>query len=373
MSPQVTDGLDPTPFRSWCDSRLTDGEGRADEIGEAAARYTVTELAADLGVGERRLWRWRNDVVTIERCDLEDALHRAGSALWEVYGVEDVDLEAEAYCERCKDTVTPIGGLCPWCDSALLATRARRWCPREDRLVFPANNGSCWRCGTETESIPWADCACGCGRSVPRFDPQGRPHEYALGHNPPAIGKRHEVPVEAFAEYLEAELERMDLIGALARAHSIARDDVIRVLKRQDEVLPTSLVRRALWTAGRGGTGKGLPMRPDAVQLRDLYPDFVRSKVCPGCGEGKAPHAELCKACRTKRNRRDGITPPTVQTRIRGEVLAEALEHYREHGNMTEAARTVFDRTPHKSTASLVYALRREWKRAGADRELVSA
>ncbi|HYJ21348.1 MAG TPA: hypothetical protein VEW07_04925 [Solirubrobacterales bacterium] len=336
-------------------------------MGEFAGQVTADELAHALGIGERRLHRWRYEVQTIDRIEMEEALHHADSAIWEVYGVEDCDLEADAYCGRCHDTVTPIAGACPWCDSSLSAAKARRWCPREDRLIFPANDGSCWRCGTATEAIPWADCACGCGRSIPRFDPQGRAHEYALGHAPRSLERRWEVPIEPFAEYLERELERMDLIGALARAHGLPRDEVVRVLKRQVETLPTKTVRRAVWTAGRGGTGKGLPRRPGAPTLESLYPDFVRSRTCPGCGTGKAPHAELCKRCRVAQNRRDGVKPPKPPTQIRPELIAEARAHYDAGNSVASAAAEIIDRTPHTNVASTAQALSREWKRQGLE------
>ena len=366
MTPTITNGLDPTPFRSWCDQKLstTGGPGR-EAMGEFAAEYTAAELANDLGIGERRLHRWRYGLKTIDRIELEEALHHADSAIWEIYGVEDFDLEADAYCGRCHDTVTPIEGACPWCASTLAGARARRWCSREDRLVFPSNDGTCWRCGTETAAIPWADCACGCGRSIPRFDPQGRAHEYVLGHAPRSIERHGEVPVEPFARHLEAELKSMDLLGALARAHGIGRDDVVRVLKRRVDTVPLALVRRAVWTAGRGGTGKGLPTRPDAVSFADLYPDHVRSKVCPECGEGKAPHAKLCKRCRTKQNRRDGVTPPRVATQLRGELLQEAYERYCAGATVMDTAESIFDRTPHRNVGSTAQALSREWRRRG--------
>lgn len=365
MSPQIVEQLDPQPFRDWVDERLgadADDAATVKRLALALFPEDTEETSA------RKLHRWRFENKTLEKAEVADALHHADSALWEVYGVEEIDLEDDAYCERCHDTVTPIEGVCPWCESDLREARARSWCPREDRLVFPAHDGTCWRCGAETQAIPWVDCACGCGTTIPSFDPQGRKHEFALGHAPKTEGRHHTVPVEPFARYLEAELESMDLIGALARAHGIGRDDVVRVLKRQVETLPTKMVRRAVWTAGRGGTGKGLPMRPGATSFADLYPDFVRSKVC-GCGNGKAPHAEMCKACRRKVDKAEGRSTPRAGARVREELIEESYRTYMDDGVSVEAAaESIIERTTAKSAASLAYTLRREWKRRGWER-----
>lgn len=363
MSPQISEHLEPGPFREWCVARL----GAALDDAAAVERLALALFPGD---GEetaaRKLHRWRFENRSLEKAEVADALHHADSALWEVYGVEEIDLEEDAYCGRCHDTVTPIEGTCPWCEASLSEARARRWCPREDRLIFPANDGTCWRCGTETEAIPWIECACGCGTRIPSFDPQGRKHEFALGHAPRSMGRVQEVPVEPFARHLEAELESMDLLMALARAHGIARDEVVRVLKRQIDVVPTGTVRRAMWTAARGGTGKGLPMRPGSTSFADLYPEFVASKVCI-CGKRKASHAEMCKACRVRLDREEGRKPPTAGARLRDEVIEEAYRVYAAGATAEEAAEAVIARTTSRSARGLSFSLRREWKKRGRE------
>ena len=85
MSPYVAEVLDPQPFRDWCDERLRAGVESKVEIGHLAAKVTVARLEFDLGLGERRLHRWRYELQAIERIDMEEALHHADVGMWEVY------------------------------------------------------------------------------------------------------------------------------------------------------------------------------------------------------------------------------------------------------------------------------------------------
>lgn len=75
MSPQVTEQLDPQPFRDWVDAWL----------GANPDETAVERLVFDLGIGERRLRRWRHENSSLERIEVEEALHRAGTGIWEVY------------------------------------------------------------------------------------------------------------------------------------------------------------------------------------------------------------------------------------------------------------------------------------------------
>lgn len=356
----VANPLDPEPFRRWADER----EAELAKSHEAPTKI----LAAELGLEERILYRWRHENKRLERDRVEDALERAGTFLWEVYGHQgpDIDEAREAYCRRCRDNVIVSRGRCPWCDDELTeAAKPRLWCERCDRILCPTDEGTCWRCGTRLRQIPWVECKCGCGREMPAFDPQGRRHEYLRGHAPRKLERSGEVPVEPFARYLERQLETIDIVAAVARAHGISREDVVRILRRDVESIDRQLVRRALWVAGRQGTGKGMPMRPDAVSFAELYPEEVRSRTCPGCGGGKAPHAELCKRCRVKRNRREGRRPPRAQSKLRSELVEEAYGLYSQGSSLMDAAEAIFERTPHRNVGSVAQALSREFKRRG--------
>lgn len=352
--------LDPGPFRRWCDER----EAELAELHEAPTRV----LASELGLDERVLYRWRQENKVLDRDRVEEALERAGTFIWEVYGHQGPasDPVRDAYCRRCRDNVIVTQGRCPWCDDEISEkAKPRLWCERCDRILCPTDDGSCWRCGERLQPIPWVDCKCGCGRKIPAFDPQGRRHEYARGHAPRELERGGEVDVEPFAQYLERQLETIDVVGAVARAHGISRDDVVRMLRRDVATIDRQLVRRALWIAGRQGAGKGMPMRPDAVKFSDLYPDEVRSRTCPSCGGGKAPHAELCKRCRVKDDRRRGRRPPRTQTKLRAELIEEAYGLYADGASLREAAAAIFERTPHRNVGSVAQALSREFKRRG--------
>lgn len=370
--------IDAAPFTAWLDARLTQirrdpGTWRHRDGGEATAPDAEQLLARELDgivTGDfLRKGAFRRTGV-IDRAIAENIVDRAGGEWWRLYPDEHDQLEDEAFCERCHELVTPIDGVCPWCEDNVVDAfrRERRWCEREDRMVFPANDGSCWRCGGRTlRGVPYAPCACGCDETIRRFDRHGRPVQYVRGHAPRSLEKPSgAVPIEPFATYLEDRLQKMDLLQALAREHGISRDDVVSILARRDDIVDRDIVRRAMWVAGRGGTGKGLPMRPGAPGFFDLYPADKRSRTCPGCGHGKAPHAEMCKPCRTKANRRDGTRPPTAITRLSDEVIAEAYALYSENGmSLMEAAESVFERTPHRNVGSTAQALSRMWKQRG--------
>lgn len=374
MSRARKDWLDPAPLREWIDrelERLSEDETIATPEAELIRRMDLRKTHGEEG-GARALYRWRFESKALNPSDITHALEAAGSALWEVYGVEEIDLEADAYCSRCKDTVTPIDGVCPWCETEVATTRARMWCEREDRLVFPADDGSCWRCGDQLQKIPWGQCACGCRREIPLFDPQGRPRIYVRGHAP-STDPGGKVDAAPFAEYLRKQMQELDLIGALARAHGISRDVVASLLAGRSDTIDRAVARRALWTAARTGTGKGLPPRPGAPQFADIYPEEVRAKVCPDCGGGKAPHAQKCRDCfrrddreRRRVERERGITrEPTRPTQIREELLVEAYEAHQGGATILDAARSIFDRLPSTNVEGCAQQLAKEWRKRG--------
>lgn len=109
MSPQIVEQLSPQPFRQWCAWRLDpQGWDRPDSapVEEAAVR----QLAYDLGIGERKLHRWRVENQSLEKAEVADALHHADCALWEVYPDAD-EATAErthGYCTGCREDV-PVG------------------------------------------------------------------------------------------------------------------------------------------------------------------------------------------------------------------------------------------------------------------------
>ena len=233
-------------------------------------------------------------------------------------------------------------------------------------MVWPANDGSCWKCGGKLESSPpMVKCACGCGQSLRMLDPQGRRSQYVRGHNPRGETLGGLVPAAPFRDYLERALDDFDILGALARAHGVGREEVVRVLKGEDEEIDRKMVSRALWTGARGGLGKGLKPHPDAPTFFDLYPEDARSRKCPGCGEGKSPHAELCKQCRIKRARTMGPKQATSPTRLSEAVVREAHRLYMTGMTLLEAAEAVQPRSPNRNAESIKQALSKQWKRLG--------
>lgn len=84
MSPMIVEQLSPHPFRQWCAWRI-DPLNWDQEDSPAVEDSAVSQLAFDLGVGERKLHRWRNENKSLERIEVEEALDRADVLFWEVY------------------------------------------------------------------------------------------------------------------------------------------------------------------------------------------------------------------------------------------------------------------------------------------------
>jgi hypothetical protein len=322
-------------------------------------------LARDLGISEKKLRRWLrsedsdgNPVDTFVRATVEDALDHADVPFCEIYphlDNDEVEKMSDRFCSSCRDMVT--GGadlICPWCETATGEgpAKPKAWCPRCDRMVYPTahndhGSGDCWRCGTATKPMPYDPCACGCDQRRPRFDPYGRRARYVRGHAPRSPENAGDVDLEPFAVWLERELRTLDPKEALARRTGLSREDVLATLERRDDRIAREKVRRALWIAARGGTGKGLPPRIGALGFFDLYPNERRSRTCPGCGAGKAPHAELCKQCRRRRNRTQATKPPRTAPRLTAGVLLDAKRLYdREQLAFLAIVERLLDRTP---------------------------
>jgi len=114
--------LDRDPSR-W----VTDVAGRATE------HAPTRTLAARCGVCERTLHRYMKGLDSnsdptdvLGRYLVEDILHRAGVDFYSLYPEfeheRDIELEPEAWCDKCLDIVTPLDDRCPWCN-----TRTDQW------------------------------------------------------------------------------------------------------------------------------------------------------------------------------------------------------------------------------------------------------
>lgn len=117
------------PFRDWLNERLaylyTRDDLKLDEYHHLvpAARH----LARRLGTTPRTLQRYANggvggkDPTSAYRGPIERMLDHAGVSIYEIYPelepLDDIPLEPDAFCPRCDETVTPVQGICPWCET----------------------------------------------------------------------------------------------------------------------------------------------------------------------------------------------------------------------------------------------------------------
>ena len=117
------------PFAGWVNSQLAALGGWAVTGGSAEGRGPVQMLANRLEVTARSAYRWSRSLDgdgrptdSFARDPVEDALERfdPGGGLFaslypEVVVADEVELEPDIFCEGCREMVTPIDGLCPWC------------------------------------------------------------------------------------------------------------------------------------------------------------------------------------------------------------------------------------------------------------------
>jgi hypothetical protein len=105
----TTETVHVGPFLRWLDERIA-AHGR---------QQTILDLGWNES-DERRLHRWRfeNVLPYVPVAGIEDALHRAGARLVEVYPETDVGEVLTTWCPKCKDAVIVDESLvCPWCDT----------------------------------------------------------------------------------------------------------------------------------------------------------------------------------------------------------------------------------------------------------------
>jgi hypothetical protein len=327
--PGYMEKVPAAPFVAWVNGEL-ERRARLDEGANGSG--AMKALAMSLRVNGRTVYRWKNsldserDQVVTEypRRAVENALLLADVTFEDLYpevvAAEDVDLEADAFCSSCRDVVTPIAGVCPWCDKPTTPELPNRlYCPREDKMSLAAMNGNCWHCGGKLQRyMPMHKCKCGCGTEIPRFEvTHGKPVNWVRGHAPSTLEHKVMVPTPPLKAWLEEELRNLDPIQALGRRTGFSRENVLDILNGRVDEIPIETVRRSLFRASMEGQGRGLPPRPGSKTLTDLYPEYVRSLTCPSCGNRKAPHSELCRKCRTAAGQPNGrgksLTPDLLE------------------------------------------------------------
>ncbi len=359
-----TESLPSGPFQAWLQGRLDAIRARSGAHVNGAASQA---LADELGVSTRLIYRYlhEHDSPLVSRRTVQDAADAAGVGVWEIYPelADEHSAGASRHCPSCHEIVT-VGadGLCPWCETPGEdpAGMERRYCPKCDKMMMPAGNGSCWRCGSETKgSCPWDECPCGCGAQFARFDATGRRRQWVRGHAPRAEAPG-DLDAGPFSEFVEAVLRSLDPIEAVASRLSLPRETVLDLLERRVKRIPRETVIRALFVNGRQGQGKGMPRRPGTPKLHDLYPEDARARRCPGCGQGKARQASLCKQCSRKARRRPAARGPA---RMGEPVLQDARKMRRQGMAVAEISRRLLARTGYSSAASFAHALRTEFRR----------
>jgi predicted amidophosphoribosyltransferase len=381
--PGYMEKVPAAPFVAWVNGEL-ERRARLDEGANGSG--AMKALAMALRVNGRTVYRWKNsldserDQVVTEypRRAIENALLLADITFEDLYpdvvALEDFELEQDAYCSSCHDVVTPINGLCPWCNrEAQTEAPERGYCKREDAARFPALDGNCWRCGGKL--LPYApekQCECECGQQIPAFNMRtGRPNRYVIGHYPHEWKPGRDMPVEPFAVWLEQQLRDLDPIQSLARRTRLSCDDVLDVLNRRVETIDRSQIRRALFAAAQEGQGQKIGPRPGIVKIGDLY----NENSCPRCG-GPKPNerAEFCRGCRTE----VGLPNVTRCGSLTEPVLLEARSLYESGLTYEQVAERIQGRTRCKSVAGLRVALivqfgKRGWSQGHRPRSEVAA
>lgn len=135
MAKNIGPALPTGPFVAWLEEQLE--ALRKDETlttprsaGAATEAPVVRILAERLGVTDRTLYRYLRSLdgmskptETFGTYPVEDMLEHAGARLADVYPETDVDVDVEpdAWCWACEETITPIDATCPWCENTDLA------------------------------------------------------------------------------------------------------------------------------------------------------------------------------------------------------------------------------------------------------------
>jgi hypothetical protein len=124
------------PFTAWCNEQVELAAKRRGALSVFSDRYgPCAEVADKLGVhvrvlnrlvrgmyaGSRDRRKGEFPAETISRYYVEDLLSRAGVSFYNVYPEfaheQDIELEPDAWCRCCAEYVTPLNGLCLWCDT----------------------------------------------------------------------------------------------------------------------------------------------------------------------------------------------------------------------------------------------------------------
>lgn len=140
------------PFADWLNERFKFYEdqlryqsvlrGSMLNFGNGPAQKVCEEIGWPGDGGVRKLHRYRHQLMCgsvqtrkldrhtefFPRYVVEEALHRAGVGMWELYPdyVVDIELEPDRWCPVCEEIVTPIDGFCPWDETRVTVQDHRR-------------------------------------------------------------------------------------------------------------------------------------------------------------------------------------------------------------------------------------------------------
>lgn len=139
---RLREPLDVAPFLVWCTLREREIRREIDRSTiqirgdrnrhstparpDRASNRLLDEIGWERESGERRMYRWANEIDTgrVERAVIEDALHHAGIAFYDIYpDLEPAGEVRDAYCPTCRDEVTVVDEDCPWCHGTVIDQR----------------------------------------------------------------------------------------------------------------------------------------------------------------------------------------------------------------------------------------------------------
>lgn len=150
--------LSKEPLRAWIEARLSQLESQAN------GRTPLQLLAAEMGVPERTLFRWRQEDGVVDSAAVEDALHRIGVDLGDIYAepVEPMVTVPERFWTYVPDRPDEPDVCWPWWGAMAgrgkvtpmfhLGRRGGRMIPAA-RLVYIATYGD------PGERYVWRRCA----------------------------------------------------------------------------------------------------------------------------------------------------------------------------------------------------------------------